>query len=192
MLLHDVMVTLTDLEWLGLLKSPFTIMLLVVATPAVFYHKGRLPFATNLGILFYIASFIIFNAFRFFPYENEAQVLLRKAIYTNAGLFMTMGYAFCVTLIIWWSRRGNPLHLIDQLVWIIIPFAEGVQWTEHTGCKIVLDPYFGREWESDEQTSCARALGHGAEYIAPAVTTILLVWILYKAWKSHRNPSHGK
>lgn len=82
--------------------------------------------------------------------------------------------------------------LLARLVWWILAIAELFSVVEYVICKMVADHHttelLSRLWEIEGQSSaCERLAGPVGAYLAPSITTLVLCWILWRAYQVWRN-----
>ncbi len=93
-------------------------------------------------------------------------------------LFLMLLIATSVYLIYRDVRFSDP---VGKMIWAILLFAEGFAAFEYASCQFVSQPNVSSLVETWGVTvskySCGRAFGEAAPYIAPVLTTMVLVWI---------------
>ncbi len=158
------------------------------------------PFAI-LGVGCYFLSLFLDNLWR------EAPNLIWLApdgldthsfavrLYTFSAMAMRAIYAIIIACTVTWAMRvlANSNWALGGLVlgalsfWILA-IAETFSVAEYVLCKMVADEYTINQlsalWQIEGQTSaCERLGGPALAWVLPAITTLALVWVLWRAYQ---------
>lgn len=87
--------------------------------------------------------------------------------------------------------------MLGALVWWILAIAETFSVIEYVLCKMVADHHtveaLSLLWQLEGQTSsCERFGGAAAAWALPTVTTLVLAWVLWRAYQVWRRAPHQR
>ena len=163
-------------------------IVLVLLVPFIAYRK--MPgLAAATGIVLFTASYFISNFWQVaYIYLEPPQAYgLALRLYTFSLLLLVAIYAAIIFL---WMTRTKPvdIDLQARLIWLVLLIAEGVAIAEYVECKLFVDPFgsgdlmLSQVWGIEvSRFACGRHLGPVAPYIAPAVCSLYLIWINWRA-----------
>lgn len=145
--------------------------------------------ATCVGVALYTASYFISNLWQLsYIYLEPPQAYgFALRLYTLSLLLLIFMYVGTIFL---WLTREKPIVIDMQakLVWLVLLIAEGWAVAEYLECKVFVDPLGGEDlllskiWGFEvSRFACGRRFGPVAPYIAPAITSLYLIWINWRA-----------
>lgn len=145
--------------------------------------------ATIAGVVLFTISYFVSNLWQLaYVYLEPPQAYgFALRLYTLSLLLLITMYV--ATIFLWLtSRRLIVIDTQAKLVWLVVLIAEGWAIVEYLECKVFVDPLgsgdllLSQIWGIDvSRFACGRRFGPVAPYIAPAITSLYLIWINWRA-----------